>query len=181
MNIILASASPRRKEILENTNVKFKIMASSIEELRLEGESPCQMVMRLAFEKGIDIASRQKSDLVISADTIVVLDNTVLGKPKDEIEARKMITSLSGRTHQVITGISLINLDNNKKIIDYVISNVKFKNLSEEDINDYIIYIFITALQVQNESLQSIVANMFESFYYDIEKQKKQIAAIFNL
>lgn len=138
MNIILASASPRRKEILENTNVKFKIMASSIEELTLEGESPCQMVMRLAFEKGIDIASRQKSDLVISADTIVVLDNTVLGKPKDEIEARKMITSLSGRTHQVITGISLINLDNNKKIIDYVVSNVKFKNLTEQDIKDYI-------------------------------------------
>ncbi|HJG95946.1 MAG TPA: Maf family protein [Romboutsia timonensis] len=138
MNIILASASPRRKEILENANVKFKIMASSIEELTLDSESPCQMVMRLAFEKGIDIASRQKSDLVISADTIVVLDNTILGKPKDEIEARKMITSLSGRTHQVITGISLINLDNNKKIIDYVISNVKFKKLSEEDINDYI-------------------------------------------
>lgn len=134
----MASASPRRKEILENANVKFKIMASSIEELTLDSESPCQMVMRLAFEKGIDIASRQKSDLVISADTIVVLDNTILGKPKDEIEARKMITSLSGRTHQVITGISLINLDNNKKIIDYVISNVKFKKLSEEDINDYI-------------------------------------------
>ena len=138
MNIILASASPRRKEILENASVKFEVMASSIEELTLDGESPCQMVMRLAFEKGMDIASRQKSDLIISADTIVVIDNTVLGKPKNEIEARKMITSLSGRTHQVITGISLINLDNNKKIIDYVISNVKFKNLSEEDINDYI-------------------------------------------
>lgn len=138
MNIILASASPRRKEILENASVKFEVMASSIEELTLDGESPCQMVMRLAFEKGMDIASRQKNDLIISADTIVVIDNTVLGKPKNEIEARKMITSLSGRTHQVITGISLINLDNNKKIIDYVISNVKFKNLSEEDINDYI-------------------------------------------
>lgn len=138
MNIILASASPRRKEILENANVKFKVIASSIEELTLDGESPSHMVMRLAFEKGIDIASRQKSDLVISADTIVVLNDTVLGKPKDEIEARKMITSLSGKTHQVITGVSLINLDNNKKIIDYVISNVKFKNLSEEDINDYI-------------------------------------------
>lgn len=138
MNIILASASPRRKEILENASVKFEVMASSIEELTLDGESPCQMVMRLAFEKGMDIASIQKSDLIISADTIVVIDNTVLGKPKNEIEARKMITSLSGRTHQVITGISLINLDNNKKIIDYVISNVKFKNLSEEDINDYI-------------------------------------------
>lgn len=138
MNIILASASPRRKEILENASVKFKVMISSIEELTLDGESPCQMVMRLAFEKGMDIASRQKNDLIISADTIVVIDNTVLGKPENEIEARKMITSLSGRTHQVITGISLINLDNNKKIIDYVISNVKFKNLSEEDINDYI-------------------------------------------
>ena len=138
MNIILASASPRRKEILENANVKFKIMSSDIEELTLDGESPCQMVMRLAFEKGIDIANKQKSDLVISADTIVVLDNNVLGKPKDEKEARYMIESLSGKTHQVITGISLINLENNKKIIDYVISNVKFKNLSDDDINDYI-------------------------------------------
>ena len=138
MNIILASASPRRREILENTNVKFDVISSSIEELVLEGESPCQMVMRLAFEKGIDIASKRKSDLVISADTIVVLDNTVLGKPKDEEEAKLMITNLSGRTHQVITGISLINLENDKKVIDYVISNVKFKNLSEDDINDYI-------------------------------------------
>lgn len=138
MNIILASASPRRKEILENTNVKFKIMSSMIEELTLDNESPCQMVMRLAFEKGMDVASRQKSDLIISADTIVVLDDIILGKPKDEIQAREMIKSLSGRSHQVITGISLINLDNNKKIIDYVISNVKFKSLSEQDINDYI-------------------------------------------
>lgn len=138
MNIILASASPRRKEILENTNVKFKIMSSMIEELTLDNESPCQMVMRLAFEKGMDVASRQKSDLIISADTIVVLDDMILGKPKDEIQAREMIKSLSGRSHQVITGISLINLDNNKKIIDYVISNVKFKSLSEQDINDYI-------------------------------------------
>ena len=78
MNIILASASPRRKEILENTNIKFDIISSSIEELVLDGESPCQMVMRLAFEKGIDIASKHKSDLVISADTIVVLDDNVL-------------------------------------------------------------------------------------------------------
>ena len=138
MNIILASASPRRKEILENTNIKFDIISSSIEELVLDGESPCQMVMRLAFEKGIDIASKYKSNLVISADTIVVLDDNVLGKPKDEEEARQMISNLSGRTHQVITGISLINLENNKKIIDYVVSNVKFKKLSKDDINDYI-------------------------------------------
>ena len=138
MNIILASASPRRKEILENANVKFSIVSSSIEETTLADESPCQMAMRLAFEKGIDVASRKRSDLVISADTIVVLSNTVLGKPKDEKDAKKMISLLSGKTHQVITGISLIHLDSNKKIIDYVISNVKFKDLSEADINDYI-------------------------------------------
>ena len=150
MNIILASASPRRKEILKNANVKFKVMSSSIEELTLENESPCQMVMRLAFEKGMDIASRQKSDLIISADTIVVLDDNILGKPKDDIHARKMIINLSGRNHQVITGISLINLDNNKKIIDYVISNVKFKNLSEQDVNDYI-----------TKSMDNILSNIF--------------------
>ena len=65
MNIILASASPRRKEILENTNIKFDIISSSIEELVLDGESPCQMVMRLAFEKGIDIADPWGFDIVV--------------------------------------------------------------------------------------------------------------------
>ena len=65
MNIILASASPRRREILENTNVKFDVISSSIEELVLDGESPCQMVMRLAFEKGIDIASKHKTTLIV--------------------------------------------------------------------------------------------------------------------
>lgn len=138
MDIILASASPRRKEILENTNIKFRIIKSEIDEVLLENELPCQVAMRLAFEKSMDIATKYKSSLVIGADTIVVLGDTILGKPKDEEDAINMLKRLSNREHQVITGISLINLDENKKIIDYVVSNVKFKNLTEEDIKDYI-------------------------------------------
>lgn len=138
MNIILASASPRRKEILGNTNAKFTVIKSEIDEVILDHEHPKQVVMRLAFEKCIDIASKHKEDLVIGADTVVVLDDAILGKPKDEKDAYNMLKRLSGKTHQVITGISLINLDANKKIIDYVVSNVKFKDLSEEDIKDYI-------------------------------------------
>lgn len=138
MNIILASASPRRKEILENTNTKFEIIKSEIDEVILDNELPSQVVMRLAFEKSIDIALKHPDSLVIGADTVVVLNNNILGKPKDSSDAFNMIKQLSGKTHQVITGISLINLNVNQKIIDYVVSNVKFKNLSEEDIKDYI-------------------------------------------
>lgn len=138
MDIILASASPRRKEILGNTNVEFTVIKSEIDEVILDNEKPQQVVMRLAFEKCLDIASKHEEDLVIGADTIVVLDDKILGKPKDENEAYRMIKSLSNRTHQVITGISLINLQSNTKIIDCVVSNVKFKDLSEEDIRDYL-------------------------------------------
>lgn len=138
MNIILASASPRRKEILENTKLKFDIIKSDIDEIILEKESPIQAVMRLAFEKSMDIASKNENDLIIAADTVVVLDENILGKPKDKDEAYNMIRSLSGRTHEVITGISLVNLGLSKKIIDYVVSTVKFKELSDEDIKDYI-------------------------------------------
>lgn len=138
MDIILASSSPRRKEILGNTNLKFKIIKSNIDEVILSKESPYQVVMRLAYEKSMDIAYSNKDKLIIGADTVVCLDDVILGKPKDELEAIEMIKKLSGKTHQVITGISLINLDANKKIIDYVVSYVKFKKLSHEDVMDYI-------------------------------------------
>ena len=138
MDIILASASPRRREILENVNVKFTVQSSQIEEVILENEDPKDLVMRLAFEKCIDVAKKNINALVIGADTIVVLDNNILGKPKDENHAYEMIKSLSNKKHQVITGISLINLSLNKKVIDYVVSEVTFKDLSEETIRDYI-------------------------------------------
>lgn len=138
MNIILASASPRRKEILENVNLKFTVQSSHIEEVVLENEPPKDLVMRLAFEKCMDVAKKNPNALVIGADTIVALDNNILGKPKDEHHAYEMIKSLSNKKHKVITGISLINLSLNKKVTDYVVSEVTFKDLSEETIKDYI-------------------------------------------
>lgn len=138
MNIILASASPRRKEILENVNVKFTAVASDIDEVILENEPPKELVKRLAFEKCMDIARKNKDALVIGADTIVVLNNHILGKPNNEEDAYNMVKLLSGKKHQVITGISLINLSSDKKVIDYVVSEVTFKDLSEETIRDYI-------------------------------------------
>lgn len=138
MNIILASASPRRKEILENVNVKFTVVASNIDEVILDNEPPKELVMRLAFEKCMDVAKKNEDALVIGADTIVVMDDQILGKPKNEEDAYNMIELLSNKKHQVITGISLINLSLDKKVIDYVVSEVTFKDLSKETIRDYI-------------------------------------------
>ena len=138
MNIILASGSPRRKEILENTNLKFSVITSDIDERIFENEEPIQLVLRLAFEKCMSVAQNNPSDLVIGADTIVVLDNEILAKPKNEDEAFKTLSKLSNREHQVITGMSIVNLENEKKIVDYAISNVKFKKLTDQDIKDYI-------------------------------------------
>lgn len=138
MNIILASGSPRRKEILENTNLQFSVITSDIDERIFENEEPIQLVLRLAFEKCMSVAQNNPSDLVIGADTIVVLDNEILGKPKNEEEAFNTLSKLSNREHQVITGMSIVNLENEKKIVDYAISNVNFKKLTDQDIKDYI-------------------------------------------
>lgn len=138
MEIILASASPRRKEILQNTKLKFEIQKSNIDEVVLENESPLNMVVRLAHEKAFDVAQKNREKLVIGADTIVVLDDEVLGKPKDKNEAYQMIKKLSNKTHKVITGISLINLKQGIVVNDYVVSLVTFKDLSEDSIKDYI-------------------------------------------
>lgn len=138
MNIILASGSPRRREILSNTSAKFSVITSDVDEKIFDYEEPTQLVLRLAFEKCMDVAVNNTENVVIGADTIVVLDNEILGKPKNEDEAFKMLKKLSNREHQVITGMSIVNLEKNKKIVDYAISNVKFKNLTDQDIADYI-------------------------------------------
>ena len=138
MDIILASKSPRRREILENTKVRFSIKESQIDEIIKADESPKETVMRLAYEKALDVANNNKESLVIGADTIVVINNKILGKPKNEEEAYEMIKLLSGKTHYVITGFALINLSLNKRVIDCEVSQVTFKELSEECIKDYI-------------------------------------------
>ena len=138
MNIILASNSPRRREILENAKVRFSVKGSHINEIIKDNESPEETVMRLAYEKALYISKDNKDALVIGADTIVVINDTILGKPKDEQQAYDMIKLLSGKTHYVITGFALINLSLDKKVIDHQISKVTFKELSNDCIKDYI-------------------------------------------
>lgn len=138
MEIILASKSPRRREILENAKVRFSIEESQIDEVIKLNELPKETVMRLAYEKALDVANRNRNSLVIGADTIVVINDTILGKPKDDIEAFNMLKLLSGKTHYVITGFALINLSLDKKIVDCQVSQVTFKELSEQCIKDYL-------------------------------------------
>lgn len=137
--LILASASPRRKELLSNLNMNFKVISSEIEEFISEKESPSTVAMSLSFQKALSVANTvDEKDIVIGADTIVVLDGEILGKPTDEEDALNMIKKLSGKYHEVITGISIVRLYDNKKIIDHSITKVKMKELDIDKIQRYI-------------------------------------------
>lgn len=136
--IILASGSPRRKEILSMFDIPFEVRSSDIEEKVFNGELPEQVVMALAFEKGFDIASESDANtIVIAADTVVYHD-TILGKPENEQEAYDMLKELSGTEHYVYTGMAVIESCSDFKIVDYVKTKVVFKELSDETINTYI-------------------------------------------
>lgn len=135
---ILASSSPRRREILERYDVDFQIIKSHIDEKVSFNDDPYQVVMSLAFQKAEDIAKGLDFDaIVIAADTVVYLDR-VIGKPKDEIDAYRILEDLSGKEHSVITGIALIDASLGKKIVDYEITKVKFRELQPEKIKSYI-------------------------------------------
>ncbi len=139
MNIVLASASPRRKELLSNLNLDFKIIKSDIEEFVNDKDIPTSVAMSLSFQKAIDIANKtSENDIVIGADTIVVLDDKILGKPKDEQDAFNTLTQLSGKYHKVITGICVLRLSDNKKVVDYEVTKVKMREFSEDEIKRYI-------------------------------------------
>ncbi len=139
MRIILASNSPRRKDLLEQIGIKFEIMPSDIDEDldALEG-TIYEKLEQLAFMKAKHIAEKVREGLVIGADTVVVIDDVILGKPVDEEDAYKMLTLLNGRTHQVITGISIIDAEINEYKTDHIVTSVEFNNMSEEEIRSYI-------------------------------------------
>lgn len=137
--IILASASPRRKELLLKYNINPIIVKSKIEEKISIDETPEQIAMALAFEKAYQVAKESKDgDIIIGADTIVACNGKILGKPKSEEEGREMIKFLSGKEHQVVTGISIIKANSNIKIVDHEKTMVKFRELSNKKIENYI-------------------------------------------
>ncbi|KXG77067.1 Maf family protein [Thermotalea metallivorans] len=136
--IILASASPRRGEILQNFNISFEIMPSGIVEKIHAGEEAEQIAMALAFEKAMDIANQCKEgDIVIAADTVVVKGD-ILGKPQNYDDAFRMLKLLENDIHDVITGLAVVQAHTFNRIVAYEKTKVKMKPLTDEKINRYI-------------------------------------------
>jgi septum formation protein len=135
--IILASASPRRAELLSQIGVKFELVPSQIEERPHPDEAPPDYITRIARAKVIAVARQQESGLVIGADTVVVLDGRLLGKPVDDTEARSMLKQLSGRWHAVMTGVALYEVESRHEVADYEKTLVKFAQLSDREIDWY--------------------------------------------
>lgn len=137
---ILASASPRRRKLLELLGIDFSVMVSDVdEEKHNNGSNPAVNVMNLAELKALQIAKRVDFPaIIIGADTIVVLDGEIINKPADENDAFRILKKLSGRTHKVFTGIALIETNSRRRIIDYKETKVTFRTLRNEEIKSYI-------------------------------------------
>ena len=136
---ILASQSPRRRELLSRLVSDFEILADDSEETLIPGEKPEQAVKRLAQEKAENVSKKTGKDaLILAADTVVVLEGRILGKPKDEADAFHMLSSLSGNTHQVFTGIAVLDAKTGRCETAAEMTKVRFRKLSEEEILRYI-------------------------------------------
>ncbi len=135
---ILASKSPRRIQLLKQIGLKFKSVGSNAEELELKNHNPILSVKYNSRIKSRKVAFNYKKEIVIGADTIVVLGKEILNKPKDLKQAAKFLKKLSGNKHLVYTGINIINTKNGKEIFDYEKTAVYFRKLTDEEINYYV-------------------------------------------
>src|SRR5437879_2784949 len=139
MKLIPASASPRRAEVLRDAGLSFTVLSTAIDETPVPGESPHDMVQRLANAKAELVAARAIGPaIIIAADTTVVLDGLVLGKPRTSEDARHMLAKLSGRTHSVLTGVTLIRLPDIERREFVETTHVHFNKLAGEEITRYL-------------------------------------------
>lgn len=141
MKIILASKSPRRKELLSLITKDFEVVISDADENVDSSLSPIEKVKAISSQKANDVASKLSGDcVVIGSDTFVVVDDTILGKPKSEADAIRMLKLISGRVHKVMTGVSVIIIRNGKlkEIVDVDIADVHIKDLTDDEINAWL-------------------------------------------
>jgi septum formation protein len=146
--LVLASASPRRQELLRNAGIPFVAQPTDIPEVPLAGEAPCTFAERMAREKALAVSRLRPGDFILGADTIVVVDAHILGKPRDRADAARMLHLLSGRTHQVITGVCLVTpqLRTENRKLTTALENIRSETtlvtmdaLSDDDIRSYIL------------------------------------------
>lgn len=135
--LILASSSPRRAEILNIVGWPFQVQVAGIDETQKAGEPPHEYVQRLALEKAAAVAAKQSSGLVLGADTTVVVQGELLGQPCDDDDARRMLSLLSGRWHDVLTGVALVPVTG-KSNVSYATSRVLFAEMSDAEIDWYV-------------------------------------------
>ncbi|MDI6784915.1 MAG: Maf family protein [bacterium] len=138
MQFILASKSPRRAQLLNQVGLQFKIIPSHIDESIHLSANPVQAVRQIALAKAQSVAENQKTGIIIGADTIVVSNRKIVGKPKDKSDARRLLNQLSGRTHQVITGVAVIDARTKRKKVSHCITSVRFRKLTKPEIDAYI-------------------------------------------
>jgi septum formation protein len=138
--IVLASASPRRRELLERVGIRFAVVPSSISEDVLPGETPEDHVLRLSKEKALEVANRPlvAGRWFLGSDTIVLRDGVILGKPKDAADAAVMLRSLSRRRHRVLSGYAVHDRQSGSVVAGIVSTDVEFKELTAEEIAGYI-------------------------------------------
>lgn len=140
--IILASRSPRRRKLLKQINLPFIVQPSSADEEYNKEDPPSSIVQQLSLRKALQVSSGQKESLIIGADTIVVLDNVILEKPADKKKARTMLSSLSGETHEVWTGVALVKQGTSEEQQTYttfsICTKVTFGNIEPVEIDRYV-------------------------------------------
>lgn len=139
MKLILASSSPRRAEILANAGLPFSVLSSAVDESPNPGETPAALVQRLANAKADLVTARAVGPaIVVGADTVVVLDDKILGKPRSSDEARHMLQQLSGRTHSVLTGVAMVRLPDGERRQFTESTLVHFRPVTQEEIASYL-------------------------------------------
>ena len=135
--IYLASKSPRRRDLLKQLGIKFRLVIPEVSE-KIIKRNPKRFAMSLARQKVESVEKNIKKGIIIGVDTVVVINNKILGKAKDKNDARIMIKLLSGKEHQVISGLYILSKPNNRAILTSEITNVKFRKLSDNEIEKYI-------------------------------------------
>ncbi|MCD6569235.1 MAG: septum formation protein Maf [Deltaproteobacteria bacterium] len=138
MQIILASSSSRRRDLLSLLGIPFEIKPPGIEEIPLDGETPPEFCMRASYKKAYTIAQNNKHAIIIAADTVVVIDDAILGKPKDVRQAFHFLMMLKSRVHDVFTGYTIVYMAKEKTISRVINTKVHFKDMTNKEILWYI-------------------------------------------